>query len=82
MVEWTRPAGDCCVQSLVMTSESSMPFVTTNTSFILTNLSTQQLREDAFVSVRCLDMIGTQGPEVVYKPDIGMLKCVLNCISL
>ena len=81
-VKWTRPAGDCCVQSLVMTSESSMPFVTNDTSFILTNLLTQQRREDAFVSVRCLDMIGTQGPKVVYKPVVGMLKCVFKCVRL
>ena len=26
-----------------------------------------------FILVRCMDQIGTIGPEVIYRPDIGML---------
>ena len=72
-MRWSAPtdAGVCCERFRVMSSQLSVPIDTVNTSFTLTNVEQQ---ESAFVSVRCMDQIGTMGPEAVYRPSIGMLN--------
>ena len=47
---------------------------TTQRNFTLYNIKTLQERDNAFISVRCMDQVGTMGPEAIYRPDIGMLS--------
>ena len=70
---WSAPtdAGVCCERYRVVTSEGDN--VTTNTtSYTLYNITTQEQRENAFITVSCLDQLGTEGPENVFRPNISM----------
>ena len=73
-MSWTPPAdaGICCVQYRVVSSNGTS-LNTTQRSFTLSGITTQKERDNASISVRCMDQIGTMGPEVTYRPDIGML---------
>ena len=73
-ISWNAPAdaGICCVQYRVVSSDG-ITVNTTATSFTLYNITTREEGENAFILVRCMDQIGTIGPEVIYRPDIGML---------
>ena len=64
----------CCNQYRVVTSNGTTANVSA-TSFILYNITTQEERENASISVCCMDQIGTMGPEVVYRSTIGTLNC-------
>lgn len=70
---WSAPtdAGVCCERYHVVTSEGDN--VTINTmSYTVHNITTQEQRENAFISVSCLDQLETEGPENVFRPNIGM----------
>ena len=71
-MSWSAPtdAGVCCERFRVMSSQSSVPIDTVDTSITLNNAERQR---GAFVSVRCIDQIGTMGPAVTYRPPLGML---------
>ena len=70
-------AGICCVQYRVVESDI-ITVNTTATTFTLYNITTREERENAFISVRCMDQIGTMGPEVMYRLDIGMLMFLIT----
>ena len=74
IMSWTPPAdpGICCVQYRVMSSNGTT-VNTTATSFTLSGITTQEERDSASISIRCMDQIGTMGPLVTYRPAIGML---------
>ena len=65
-------AGVCCERYHVRTPDGTIPS-TTMTSYTLNNTTPQQ-RQDAFISVRCLDRLGTMGPEAFYRPNITTSK--------
>ena len=65
-------AGVCCERYHVTTPDGTIPS-TTMTSYTL-NIATPQHRQDAFISVRCLDRLGTMGPEAFYRPNITTSK--------
>ena len=74
IMSWTPPAnaGICCVQYRVVSSNGTS-LNTTQRSFTLSGITMQEERDSASISVRCMDQIGTMGPLVTYRPDIGML---------
>ena len=67
---WSPPpsAGVCCAQYHVTTPDGTIPS-TTMTSYTL-NITTPEQRQNAFISVRCLDQHGTMGPEALYRLGI------------
>ena len=71
---WSPPvnAGTCCNQYHVMTSNGTIANIST-TSFTVS-------QDNSYISVSCMDQIGTLGPAVVYSLNIGMLFCV-DCVG-
>ena len=57
-----------------MVSSNGTTLNTTATSFTLYNITTQQEHDNAFISVRCMDQVGTMGPEAIYRPVVSMLS--------
>ena len=76
---WSKPNGSgvCCEQYRVVTSEGDVININT-TSYTLQNITKQEQREYAFISVRCLDKLGTEGPPFVYRPNISKFFCELE----
>ena len=73
-MSWTPPAdaGICCVQYRVVSSNGTS-LNTTEMSFTLSGITTHEERNSASISVCCMDQVGTMGPLVTYRPNIGML---------
>ena len=67
-------AGVCCDRYRVKTPDGKIPS-TTMTNITL-NITTPEQRQNVFISVRCLDQLGTKGPEKHYRPSkFNILLC-------
>ena len=75
-MNWTSPpsSGVCCDRYHVRTPDGTI-LSTTMTSIAL-NITTPEQRQHVFISVRCLDQLGTVGPKKEYRPSkFNILLC-------